>query len=102
MKRVITLFGQVKNSITNISKALLLFSMIFFVCFCLAPSAKAQGSEQNSVRSLQVSKVANKEVKIDGHLNENSWQQAAVATGFTQREPKDGAPASERTEVRVL
>ena len=35
-------------------------------------------------------------------LDEASWQQAAVMTGFTQREPMDGQPASERTEVRVV
>ena len=39
---------------------------------------------------------------VDGRLDEASWQQAAVMTGFTQREPMDGQPASERTEVRVV
>ena len=39
---------------------------------------------------------------IDGRLDEAVWQQAPVMTGFTQREPSDGQPASERTEVRVI
>ncbi len=39
---------------------------------------------------------------IDGRLDEAAWQQAPVMTGFTQREPMDGEPASERTEVRVV
>ena len=39
---------------------------------------------------------------IDGRLDEGVWQQAPVMTGFTQREPSDGQPASERTEVRVI
>jgi hypothetical protein len=39
---------------------------------------------------------------IDGRLDDPAWQQAAVATGFTQRRPTPGAPASQRTEVRVL
>ena len=39
---------------------------------------------------------------VDGRLDEAAWQQAAVMTGFTQREPMDGQPASERTEVRVV
>ena len=39
---------------------------------------------------------------IDGRLDEAVWQQAPVMTGFTQREPSAGQPASERTEVRVI
>ncbi|MCY3613136.1 MAG: DUF5916 domain-containing protein [Gemmatimonadetes bacterium] len=39
---------------------------------------------------------------VDGRLDEAVWQQAGAMTDFTQREPFDGQPASERTEVRVL
>ena len=39
---------------------------------------------------------------IDGRLDDAAWAQAAPMTGFIQREPDDGQPASERTEVRVL
>lgn len=39
---------------------------------------------------------------IDGMLDDAAWQTAQVLTGFIQREPMDGQPASERTEVRIL
>ncbi|MEX2527506.1 MAG: DUF5916 domain-containing protein, partial [Gemmatimonadota bacterium] len=39
---------------------------------------------------------------IDGRLDEALWAQAEVATSFVQRQPYDGAPASQDTEVRVL
>jgi hypothetical protein len=39
---------------------------------------------------------------IDGVLDEAIWRDAAVIDSFTQQEPSDGAPASERTEVRLL
>lgn len=39
---------------------------------------------------------------INGRLDEAVWQSAAPLTGFIQREPNDGAVASERTEVRLL
>ena len=42
------------------------------------------------------------EVAIDGVLDEDAWAAAEVATDFVQFEPTEGAPASERTEVRVL
>ncbi len=41
-------------------------------------------------------------VAVNGVLDEASWQDAEVATGFVQFEPAEGDPASERTEVRVL
>jgi hypothetical protein len=39
---------------------------------------------------------------IDGRLDEDVWASAPVATDFVQREPQEGAPATQRTEVRVL
>ncbi len=38
---------------------------------------------------------------MDGQLSEPFWKEAPVATGFRQREPVVGQPASEETEVRV-
>jgi len=39
---------------------------------------------------------------IDGRLDEPAWRSADVATNFRQRDPAEGAPATQRTEVRVL
>jgi len=40
--------------------------------------------------------------RLDGTLDDPLWQQASPITGFKQREPYEGQPATERTEVRVL
>ena len=40
--------------------------------------------------------------EIDGRLNEEVWQQAAVITEFKQVVPMEGAEPSEKTEVRIL
>jgi hypothetical protein len=39
---------------------------------------------------------------IDGRLDEAQWRDAAVIDQFIQQEPNEGAPVSERTEVRIL
>ncbi|MGB7219841.1 MAG: DUF5916 domain-containing protein [Vicinamibacterales bacterium] len=39
---------------------------------------------------------------IDGRLSDEVWSLARPATNFTQQDPEEGKPASERTEVRVL
>ncbi len=41
-------------------------------------------------------------ITVDGHLDESSWAGAEPATDFTQTDPAEGQPATERTEVRVL
>jgi hypothetical protein len=42
------------------------------------------------------------EIHVDGKLDETAWGAAVPATEFTQLDPSEGQPASERTEVRVL
>ena len=39
---------------------------------------------------------------IDGRVNEAVWQTVQPYTTFTQQDPNEGAPASEKTEVRVI
>lgn len=39
---------------------------------------------------------------LDGRLDDAVWSLAPLASGFTQARPDPGAPASERTDVRVL
>jgi hypothetical protein len=39
---------------------------------------------------------------LDGRIDEEVWERAIPITDFRQREPQEGAPASERTEVRLL
>ena len=39
---------------------------------------------------------------IDGRLDEAAWQRASAVEGFLQRDPREGAPATERTEFRVV
>jgi len=42
------------------------------------------------------------ELRIDGRLDEPAWAQAAPLSDLRQREPREGEPATEQTEVRVL
>jgi hypothetical protein len=80
----------------------------------LPPGAVAQTSEPNSatdsvpnpegrsVRALQAVRVQGVPPVIDGNLGDPVWETAPVATDFVQMRPREGEPATERTEVRVL
>lgn len=39
---------------------------------------------------------------IDGHLDEAIWAGAPIASNFIQRDPREGEPATEQTEVRII
>jgi len=41
-------------------------------------------------------------ISVDGSLTESAWATAQPATGFTQKDPSQGEPATEWTEVRIL
>jgi len=39
---------------------------------------------------------------IDGRVNDKCWESASVITDFLQREPNEGQPMTERTEIFIL
>ena len=65
-------------------------------------SVPANGGAGGAMPTVATATEVAESPSIDGFLGEAVWQQAPVMTGFIQREPMDGQPASERTEVRVV
>ncbi|HUF25795.1 MAG TPA: DUF5916 domain-containing protein [Gemmatimonadaceae bacterium] len=41
-------------------------------------------------------------IRIDGRLEEAQWAEAVPVVAFTQTDPREGMPGTERTEVRLL
>lgn len=64
----------------------------------LLSTAAAFAAERPTAIALRVQQ----EIKVDGKLSEDAWQEAASIGAFTQREPNSGVPPTEATEVRVL
>jgi hypothetical protein len=89
--------------------SLLIASLLAFPCVALAqtapPPAAAGGNGTPAPLSAARAAVAARPTApptLDGRLDEPTWQAAGVLSGFVQRVPFDGQPASEPTEVRVL
>jgi hypothetical protein len=77
---------------------------LLLVCELGCPSqawAQQTPGQGNTTREFQASRTS-KPPSIDGQLNDEVWTQAQVLTDFTQVDPDEGKPATERTEVRVL
>src|SRR6266511_1981436 len=45
---------------------------------------------------------ASSALAIDGRLDDSAWSEAQPVASLTQRVPREGAPPSQRTEIRVL
>jgi hypothetical protein len=76
---------------------------------CLGPAAAAAQqtvAQQTTVQAHasgatpQVQAVRRTEtIVVDGRLDEPFWQTVPAATGFRQKDPNEGQPASQRTEI---
>jgi hypothetical protein len=80
-----------------------------------AESARAQQAPASAIPPTQVERSATtrrlmsayripdgEAIAIDGRLDEGPWQRAVPAAGFVQQDPKNGEPATEPTEVRIM
>ncbi len=62
--------------------------------FCSVPAGATSGIPATPLPGATA-------IRIDGEFDEEVWRQAPPISGFKQREPKDGAPATFESEARV-
>lgn len=59
------------------------------------------GSSTHGKRSLRAAR-AEVAIPLDGGVDSSLWQESPASVGFIQKDPSEGEPASERTELHVL
>src|SRR5215210_428280 len=67
----------------------------------IASGASAQDASDHATRPVIRAVRVEQSITIDGRLEEAAWGTPAGATEFTQRDPLEGQPASQRTEVWI-
>ena len=70
------------------------------ILFLLIATSAAAQSARPEIRAHRLGD--GESIVIDGAPDEAAWQHAIPATNFLQRDPDNGAPATEQTEVRVV
>jgi hypothetical protein len=75
----------------------------------VATRADAQKADSTAARSMHavpvptaVAAPKSGAIVLDGRLDEEGWSKATPITEFTQVDPKEGEPSTQRTEVRFL
>jgi hypothetical protein len=63
--------------------------------------SQSTGNGQSEPGTITASRVSTP-LQVDGPLNDDAWKLAVPITNFTQREPDEGVPSTERTEVKIL
>jgi hypothetical protein len=84
------------NYFRDVKEMLRLPKSIWIPLFCLPMVTSLYG--QTPEKGLYIARATDK-IKIDGEIGEQSWQQAAIATNFTQNFPFDSSLALSKTEV---
>ncbi len=72
--------------------------VVLLLAVLMVVARSFSGDSPRTIRAIRITSS----LHIDGILDEETWAQAELATGFIQRDPDEGKPASERSEIRVL
>lgn len=75
--------------------------LILLACFS-AQSARAQDNNGPTEKYRYRATRVETPPAVDGDLSDSAWETADVIDQFIQQEPRVGAPASEKTEVRMV
>ncbi|MBS96035.1 MAG: hydrolase [Chloroflexi bacterium] len=61
-----------------------------------------QSNTDSEKRTIITKQISENKIEIDGLLNEPEWKMVLPAKDFIQRDPIQGSPATEKTEVYVI
>ncbi len=75
---------------------------LVLAAWMFAPAgAAAQGKNHAAVPTMRAVRIT-EAPQLDGRLDDTAWRDATPATRFLQRDPDEGKPATEETELRVV
>ncbi len=98
---------EAQGHVKNLHKHLLCLAWGTYLAFALptqsygAAPRRLPSVPQSDTQVAQAVPVE-RAPKLDGTLDDSLWQLAKPITDFRQREPLEGQPATEKTEVRIL
>ncbi len=66
------------------------------------PASAAQNPADRERKQARATRVADGAIRLDGRLDEDAWRTAVPLTEFVQKEPDEGAPPTDRMDVRFV
>ena len=78
-------------------------SILFFWCSVTAVRAQTLARDADPVQKRAAAvRVPSDSIRVDGRLDDEAWRSAEPVVDFTQKEPIEGEPATQRMEVRFV
>jgi hypothetical protein len=81
---------------------MLKYSNLIFILSILNAISFSQENISNDKRVILTKEISTGKIELDGLLNEPEWKMVSPAMDFIQRDPVEGAPSTEKTEVYVV
>jgi len=75
---------------------------LIFILSILNAISFSQENISNDKRVILTKEISTGKIELDGLLNEPEWKMVSPAKDFIQRDPIEGAPSTEKTEVYVV
>ena len=75
--------------------------MIYYFIFSIILCITQLFAEEKKLQ-IKTTIIEKGSIKLDGVLDESAWYTVEPATGFKQRDPNEGEPCTEKTEVYVI
>ncbi len=95
--------GRRRTAIPSIPFIVLAIMGILTLLVSSATADESKPSDEiKEVRQIRALKINPHAPKIDGNLDDIIWHKAEFFSGFTQKDPKEGEPAANQTEVAVI
>ena len=80
-------------------------SHIYFIAFtCLFPVTLLAGDNDalTQRKQFRATRIDGDSPRLDGVLDDTAWQRAEFFSDFLQKDPVEGAPPTDRTEVAII
>ena len=74
------------------------FALLFFVVALPGQASQASAAVPPRLQATRTTEP----IVLDGKLDDRAWRTATPSDAFTQHQPDEGVPPTERTEIRVL
>ena len=75
---------------------------VIFVSLTAALALRAQEPPERPQVPSASAALASEPPTIDGRLDDAAWKDTPILSNFVQREPVEGEPVSQRTEIRLV
>ena len=95
------LLCEIVDPVLKMPRRMPLLNLLAWLCLLASLPVSAQDRQATHENYRYHVPVISTPPQIDGDLSDAAWAEVPVMNQFVQQEPREGQPASERSEVRV-